>query len=218
MITLVIDASTYRGTVAVFRDAEVLAASESAMRGAHAEALMPAVATTLRQAGITAGELDRVVCGEGPGSFTSLRIAAGIAKGICMGRGIPLYAVSSLALTLASTARDAGRYVVTLDALRDEWYAATFTRLESGAVVQETPVALVARSAIDEFVARDGGTLIGAAGGVGDAAPHASAAAAVFAGMERRGPVDLARWEPAYGRLAEAQVKWEATHGRALGA
>ena len=27
---------------------------------------------------------------------------------------------------------------------------------------------------------------------------------------------DLARWEPMYGRLAEAQVKWEATHGRPL--
>jgi tRNA threonylcarbamoyladenosine biosynthesis protein TsaB len=30
------------------------------------------------------------------------------------------------------------------------------------------------------------------------------------------GPVDLATWEPAYGRLAEAQVKWEREHGRAL--
>jgi tRNA threonylcarbamoyladenosine biosynthesis protein TsaB len=216
VITLAIDASTYRGTVAVFRGSEVLAASESAMRGAHAEALMPAVATTLEQGGIAAGELERVVCGEGPGSFTSLRIAAGIAKGICLGRGIPLYAVSSLALTLASTKSAGGRYVVTLDALRDEWYAATFTRHASGVVSQETPVSVVAKSAIEEFVARDGGTLIGAAGG--EAAPHASAAAAMFAEMERRGPVDLARWEPAYGRLAEAQVKWEAAHGRPLGA
>ena len=31
-----------------------------------------------------------------------------------------------------------------------------------------------------------------------------------------RGPVDLASWEPAYGRLAEAQVRWESTHGRPL--
>jgi tRNA threonylcarbamoyladenosine biosynthesis protein TsaB len=216
VITLAIDASTYRGTVAVFRDAEVLATSESAMRGAHAEALMPAVAETLEEAGLTARELERVVCGEGPGSFTSLRIAAGIAKGICLGRGIPLYAVSSLALTLASTTRAPGRYVVTLDALRDEWYAATFTRQVSGVVEQETPVSLVAKSAIEEFVARDGGTLTGAA--VGEAAPHASAARSMFGAMERRGPVDLARWEPAYGRLAEAQVKWEAAHGRALGA
>jgi len=30
------------------------------------------------------------------------------------------------------------------------------------------------------------------------------------------GPVPLDTWEPSYGRLAEAQVKWEASHGRAL--
>jgi tRNA threonylcarbamoyladenosine biosynthesis protein TsaB len=34
--------------------------------------------------------------------------------------------------------------------------------------------------------------------------------------IEATGPVDLASWEPVYGRLAEAQVKWEAAHGRAL--
>jgi tRNA threonylcarbamoyladenosine biosynthesis protein TsaB len=32
----------------------------------------------------------------------------------------------------------------------------------------------------------------------------------------RSGPVDLAGWEPDYGRLAEAQVRWEAVHGRPL--
>jgi tRNA threonylcarbamoyladenosine biosynthesis protein TsaB len=31
-----------------------------------------------------------------------------------------------------------------------------------------------------------------------------------------REPVDLASWEPDYGRLAEAQVRWEAAHGRSL--
>jgi len=31
-----------------------------------------------------------------------------------------------------------------------------------------------------------------------------------------RPPVDLASWEPDYGRLAEAQVRWEAAHGRPL--
>jgi tRNA threonylcarbamoyladenosine biosynthesis protein TsaB len=31
-----------------------------------------------------------------------------------------------------------------------------------------------------------------------------------------QGPVDLASWEPDYGRLAEAQVRWEAAHGRPL--
>jgi tRNA threonylcarbamoyladenosine biosynthesis protein TsaB len=38
----------------------------------------------------------------------------------------------------------------------------------------------------------------------------------LFDQIEQQGPVDLERWEPSYGRLAEAQVKWEAAHGRPL--
>lgn len=186
------------------------------MRGAHAEALMPAVAGVLADAGFSVKQVQRVICGEGPGSFTSLRIAAAIAKGICMGRRIPLLAVSSLGLTLTSAKVKSGTYVVTLDALRDEWYAAVFSRDDAGTLSQRTPVTLVAKSDLDAFAASTGGTVIGAARG--DAEPHAAGCVALLDEIERAGPVDLARWEPFYGRLAEAQVKWEAAHGRPLSA
>lgn len=214
MITLALDASTYRGTIAVLRGREVIAAAESAMRGAHAEALMPAVASALADAGTSIDRVERVICGEGPGSFTSLRIAAGIAKGICLGRDIPLFAVSSLGLTLASSSAGAGTFVVTLDALRDEWYAAVFTRGVDGAIAQQSPVTLVAKAGLEAFVATTSGIVIGAASG--DAEPHARGCVALMDEIEQRGPVDLERWEPSYGRLAEAQVKWETAHGRAL--
>ena len=48
------------------------------------------------------------------------------------------------------------------------------------------------------------------------AMPHARGVARALALVAAAGPVDVARWEPVYGRLAEAQVKWEAAHGRAL--
>lgn len=208
MITLVLDASTYRGTVAVFRDRVLASRGHAVMRGAHAEALMPAVAEALAQAGVKVEELDRVVCGEGPGSFTSLRIAASIAKGLCLGRGIPLYAVSSLGLAAAATS-EAGRFVVAIDALRDEWYAAVFERDRSGSLLQRSPVSLVSKTDIDAFAAGLGRTIL-------NAEPDSRACAALFEEIERRGPIDLDRWEPSYGRLAEAQVKWEAAHGRPL--
>lgn len=208
MITLVIDASTYRGTVAVFRDRTLVASGQAAMKGAHAEALMPAVAEALSNAGASVEQLDRVVCGEGPGSFTSLRIAGSIAKGICFGRGIPLYAVSSLALA-AATVAGSGTYVVTIDALRDEWYAAVFERDGGGSLVERSPVSLVPKSEIVAFAAGIGKTIL-------NAEPDSAACAGLFDEIDRRGPVDLDRWEPSYGRLAEAQVKWEAAHGRPL--
>jgi tRNA threonylcarbamoyladenosine biosynthesis protein TsaB len=47
-------------------------------------------------------------------------------------------------------------------------------------------------------------------------APRARAAARLAGLIDATPAADLASWEPAYGRLAEAQVKWEAAHGRPL--
>jgi hypothetical protein len=49
-----------------------------------------------------------------------------------------------------------------------------------------------------------------------DANPHARGVAPLLAAIIEAGPVDLASWEPDYGRLAEAHVRWEAAHGRPL--
>lgn len=205
--SLVIDASTYHGTVAVFRDRELVSSGNAMMRGADREDLMPAVADALAKAGVGISDLSRVVCGEGPGSFTSLRIAASIAKGISFGRGIPLFAVSSLALAAAASS-ELGKFVVTIDALRDEWYVAAFERATPQSVVQLSPTTLVPRARLETFPALHGPVIL--------ASPHAASCATLFEEIERRGPVDLDRWEPSYGRLAEAQVKWEAAHGRPL--
>jgi tRNA threonylcarbamoyladenosine biosynthesis protein TsaB len=205
--TLVIDASTYRGTVAIFRDRTLASRGDAVMRGADREALMPAVIEALGSAGMGVGDLSRVVCGEGPGSFTSLRIAASIAKGIALGRGIPLFAVSSLALAAAASG-ESGKFVVTIDALRDEWYVAGFERATPETLVQRSPTTLVPRVELESFPALYGPVIV--------ASPDAASCAIFFEEIERRGPVDLDRWEPSYGRLAEAQVKWEAAHGRPL--
>lgn len=216
MITLAIDASTYRGTVAVFRDRAVIATGEAVMRGASSDALMPAVAVALSTGGVERSEIGRVICGAGPGSFTSLRIAAGIAKGIALGCGAPLYAVSSLGLTLAASSAPPGTYLVTLDALRDEWYAAVYARLTNGAVMEVCPMVLIPKSSVDDMGASVGATVVGAA--TGGAQPHAAGCVGLFDTIEESGPVDLDRWEPSYGRFAEAQVKWEVAHGRTLSA
>ncbi|OYV72704.1 MAG: tRNA (adenosine(37)-N6)-threonylcarbamoyltransferase complex dimerization subunit type 1 TsaB, partial [Gemmatimonadetes bacterium 21-71-4] len=155
MITLALDASTYVGTVAVIRDGRVVAEGETAMRGRDVERLMPAVEVALDAAGVTAARVERVVCGDGPGSFTSLRIAASIAKGLAMGNGAVLMRVSSLALIPAGApALGPGRYVAVLDALRGEAYFQRLLVEAGGDVVPEhegllRPVDSVARVAED---------------------------------------------------------------------
>ena len=128
MNVLAIDASTYDASVAVVRDGVVRADVSIRMRGPGSQGLLPAIDDALRHAGIEPRALDRLICGSGPGSFTSLRISAAIAKGLALGLDRPLFAASSLGLLVGAAPVGAGRYVATLDALRNEWYAGLYER------------------------------------------------------------------------------------------
>lgn len=214
-LTLALDASTYRGSVAVLDGASVRADAEAAMRGADAERLMPAVMEVLARAGVRMRDVTRVVCGAGPGSFTSLRIAAGIAKGVAMGLGCPLYAVPSLPLVVAGAPLPAGRYLVVLDAMRGERYAAPVDVADDGGMELAGATVLLAEPDVAALAAREQRTRVGPAEAL-EAWPRAAGVARMLQQVLDAGPCDLAAWQPDYGRLAEAQVKWEAAHGRAL--
>ncbi len=227
-ITLALDASTYDGSVAVLRDGALVAERTVAMRGETEERLMPAVMDALREVGTSVAEVTRVVCGEGPGSFTSLRIAGAIAKGIAFGNDVPLYAVSSLTLIVAG-ARDLvpGRYLAVLDAMRGERYVLPLTLDAHGAISaapaddlgrdqSQTPTGIRMPAAdVQPLAVKLGARAIGPLESPATA-PHARGVVRLINSVFGAGPVVVDRWEPMYGRLAEAQVKWEAAHGRPL--
>ena len=218
MITLVLEASTYAGSAAVIDGTRVLAERAVAMRGREHEALMPAVADVLADAGAGPGAIERVICGAGPGSFTSLRIAGAIAKGIALAAVCPLVPVSSLALIVASREPFVpGRYLAAIDALRGEHYVALFEVNGTGDVSALGPELRVPSDDVLERAAAHEAVAVGPGReGAAHVDPRASAAARLADLLDRSEAADLARWEPAYGRLAEAQVKWEAAHGRSL--
>ena len=217
-LVLAIDGSTYEGSVAIIRDGAVLAEGTVAMRGETEERLMPAVLAALAQAGAEPRDVARVVCGAGPGSFTSLRIATAIAKGIAMGNDAPLFATSSLALIVAgATNLAAGDYLAVLDAMRGDRFVTPFRRALDGTVAQLGEATRVEAAAVPSIAGRMGASPIGPLEAL-KYAPHARGVAPMLSDIDREGPVELDTWEPVYGRLAEAQVKWEAAHGRALGA
>jgi tRNA threonylcarbamoyladenosine biosynthesis protein TsaB len=215
MITLALEASTYAGSVCVARGRAVVASRDVAMRDAQSEQLMPAVVAVLDNAQIGVRDVHRIICGAGPGSFTSLRIAAAIAKGLAMATDRPLYAVSSLALMLGSIhpKPSPGEYVAVLDALRGEMYAAACVVDDRGEVTDVGPVRLI--DADLEAVEDTGQVVVGESGRI-RGTPHARGVVRVSPILDRQGPVNLDRWEPDYGRVAEAQRRWEAAHGRAL--
>jgi tRNA threonylcarbamoyladenosine biosynthesis protein TsaB len=218
MITLVVEASTYAGSAAVIDGSRVVAERGVAMRGRELEALMPAVAEVLAGARLGPDAIERVVCGAGPGSFTSLRIAGAIAKGIALAAVCPLVPVSSLALVVASREPFApGRFLAAIDALRGEHYVALFEVGADGAVRALGPELRVPSEEVLERAAAHDAVAVGPEReGAAHVDPRAAAAVRLAGLLDATPDADLAGWEPAYGRLAEAQVKWEATHGRSL--
>lgn len=215
---LVLETSTEAGSVAIARDgvlvAEIAFASRMAGTGARTEALAPAVVSCLTSAGISARDLSAVVCGSGPGGFTSLRAAAALGKGICSALGLSLFGISSLELLGLTADVPEGPFIVALPAGRNEWFAADAGRTADGG----TTVGAWFLTGDEDLRARAVRTNARLAGpGLdSDVAPSAGAVITALSRIEARGPVDLDSWEPAYGRLAEAQVKWEAAHGRPL--
>ena len=143
-LTLAIEGSTYEGSVALIDGSAVLAERTlkdeegASPRGGRGERLLPAIAECLDEAGVKRGGIARVVCGAGPGSFTSLRVAGSVAKGLAAGYGIDLFAVSSLLLsaTGAQPPLPSGEYLSVLDAMRGEYYAARILVPRGGAAIQ----------------------------------------------------------------------------------
>jgi len=109
-------------SVALWADGEI-AALERRAEHRHSELALPMLERLLKSAGMTAAQLDAVAFGAGPGAFTGLRIACGLAQGLAFARGLPVLGVS----TLEAMAQESGaaRVVACLDArMREVYYAA----------------------------------------------------------------------------------------------
>jgi tRNA threonylcarbamoyladenosine biosynthesis protein TsaB len=80
----------------------------------------------LRERSLQIGDLDGIAYGEGPGSFTGLRIACGVVQGLAFGADLPVVGVGSLLAMAAGTG--ATRVVCCVDARMSEVYHAAYER------------------------------------------------------------------------------------------
>lgn len=128
--TLAIDTSSDLGSVALTVDGELRAESAARVRARHGETLLPLVAHVLEVGRVDKSELDLVVVGLGPGSFTGTRIGVAIAKGLAFALSRPLVGVDSLrALALAAPGP---RVVAAIDAGKGEVFVALYERSPAG--------------------------------------------------------------------------------------
>ncbi|MBI1942992.1 MAG: tRNA (adenosine(37)-N6)-threonylcarbamoyltransferase complex dimerization subunit type 1 TsaB [Betaproteobacteria bacterium] len=117
-----LETSTEWCSVALWLDGEIAGLEERA-GNRHSELVLAMLESLFRQARVTASQLDAVAFGAGPGSFTGLRIACGVAQGLALARGLPVIGIP----TLESLAEESGaaRVVACLDArMREVYYSA----------------------------------------------------------------------------------------------
>jgi len=231
VIVVAVDTATDRLSVAAGEPGGRVAvrAADGARR--HTSLLVPFADQALGELGATLDEVEAIAISDGPGSFTGLRVAAAWAKGLARARNLALWTASTLLVRAWPHARPGETVVGVGTAHRGEVYVAGY-RFEETAVVTVVPPRVVpaaadlpASLAADVVVGDlDGAALgrwrwpgsprlIGAPDGLPDAADLIALIGLPGAAHRVEAP---AIWEPTYGRLAEAQVKWEQAHGQPL--
>lgn len=231
MITLAFDAATDRCTVAATDGRRVASRFVDGSRQ-HAAALLGLIGESLAEIGASPSDVDAVITGDGPGSFTGLRVATAVAKAIAWRRSVTWNTAPSLLIRAAAHAPPGGGAVLALsDALRGELYAGCWT-ITAGQVraIGPTPRAmrpetLATFGTVDVVVGTIPAACLDAVTiatglrpitGV-DALPDARALLALREVPGAVNRVDSPEaWEPDYGRPAEAQAAWEREHGRPL--
>jgi tRNA threonylcarbamoyladenosine biosynthesis protein TsaB len=163
VLILVLDSSTGVVTVAVARageDApsagearrEVLTEISATSRGAS-ETLLPAVHAALNLAGTDLGEVERILVGVGPGTFTGIRIALAAARALALATGAALSRNSTLNALIAPASLDAGDpdVLAVLDAKRRQVFAQLFASDGSrGQILCAAPGELAAQLPVGE--------------------------------------------------------------------
>lgn len=131
MRLLAFDTSTEACSAALALGDAILQREELAPRR-HAELILPMVDSLLQEAGLRLRELDALAFGRGPGAFTGVRLAAGIAQGLALGAGLPVLPVSSLAALAQGATDPADALLATMDARMGEIYWGLFEPANGG--------------------------------------------------------------------------------------
>lgn len=141
---LALETSSDTASVALWRAGSIESLSTQGT-STHSQHVLPMVQTLLRQAGITLSACDAIAFGCGPGAFTGVRTACGIAQGLAFGADKPVIPIVSL-LAMAQSCRNrsgADEVLALLDARMREVYWAQY-RFEEGQWISITEPTLSA--------------------------------------------------------------------------
>lgn len=128
---LLIESSNEICSVALSQEKSIIQEKYINKPNSHSVYLAPFVNEVLNNATMSINELDGVVISDGPGSYTGLRIGSSLAKGICLGAGIPLMAVSTLKGLAQKALNDypsVAQAIALVDARRSDAYIGVYNQ------------------------------------------------------------------------------------------
>ncbi len=124
------DSSTERLSLALRSRGKIIAQRAAVLPQRHNETLLPLLASLLADAGCAPEEIQGLVVGLGPGSFTGVRVGVAAALGLAQALDKPVLGVSSFLAVAAGG--EAERSLVVADARQGLWYAACYGRGSAG--------------------------------------------------------------------------------------
>lgn len=139
MTFLALDTSTEACSVALYHRDEILTLDEVCPQQ-HSKRILPMVQQVLASAELSLTQLDGLVFGRGPGSFTGVRIGVSVAQGLAFGADLPVYGVSTLAAMAQAAAQQqqAKQVIAAIDARMAEVYLAAFALDSQGLMQPQT--------------------------------------------------------------------------------
>ena len=123
MLILGIDTSTKICTCSIF-DSEngIIAETSLSVKKNHSNIVMPIIDNLFKISDLTINDIDKIAVAIGPGSFTGVRIALGIAKGLAMALNKPLIAVNELDILEAIASGNENEIIPLIDARKERVY------------------------------------------------------------------------------------------------
>lgn len=159
MKILALESSAVAASVAVCDDEMLIAQSFQRTGLTHSATLMAMTEDLLKNAGVSASELDVIAVAAGPGSFTGLRIGAAAAKGLAWALEKPCAACSTLESMAWQVAHMEGELCPVMDARRQQVYNARFAA-ENGRPMRLTEDRAISIAELMEEVKKSGKTQI----------------------------------------------------------
>lgn len=150
MYILNLETSTKNCSVALSKNGLVIAERHLASEGySHAEVLHVYIDDVLQESKVNVSELAAVAVGQGPGSYTGLRIGVSAAKGLCFAVDIPLIFINSLLNLASQTQVENGFIVSMIDARRMEVYSSIFDKNQN--IIRKTEAQILDENSFENF-------------------------------------------------------------------